>query len=810
MTDDEPEEMEKTKVMYPKGANKRESPSPTPSDEYNPEMVTPAPTAPGFTNAAPPPPYYGYHGRVGTQPPPQQKTWAQPPSGEDYKKAWADYYARCGEYYKQYYAAGGYYTPQHMGAAQPIPSSAPAPAPAPPPTGGVARKLGDAEPSPSKASQDTYVPMPITVSPQKKPLDLPPSSYSARPVTSTLKPSPTPTPAYSSYARVKPASLIVPQNPVPRPKVPPRDPAQVKFLVTEWVTKCIDLAKDKPAAVRTAVENAVRKEMPPQSHWGRIDWVNKSIPEGVIQAAKSSGEQRKRRDYSSDSERRRRGRRHNRRHSSSSSSSSDDRRQKKRPAQPGVRIVPSKVIPNKEGIQFTRCGSPPKGREFTAKEHPVRSPGQLPRLRDVRIPKEKRKRRKSSRSLSSSSSSTSSSSSVVRRHPRGVLDIPPPQPNSYAVHVAAGASRFRAKDKRIEKQQKLQHQFASLDQLGKRENRLARFDKPGNKKTFTKMTPLAMPTNLSGGISKATGLEFAEEECAPIIGVCEDLEKTFTRSAAGLEHDPRDVRPEHVLRKSLKHICEVRLRKEGDDQRIYCYEQFKSLRQDLTVQHIYTSFTTDVYETHARICLEHGDLGEFNACQAKLRAYHKRSDMIVSPDNVIEFTAYRILYCALTKSHADLAAEMENLSASDRQSPVITHALSIITALTPVSAYLLDKVYNDAPNLGALLIDLFLPPPRGLRMQMYLQLLKAYRPGVPFNFMKQSLLFAEEDDPNEIISEKSPDPSTFRGFLAYAKAVVKGNTIDSMGSLTGFNSVQAYLDERQDFNGETPSPTPTA
>ena len=92
---------------------------------------------------------------------------------------------------------------------------------------------------------------------------------------------------------------------------------------------------------------------------------------------------------------------------------------------------------------------------------------------------------------------------------------------------------------------------------------------------------------------------------------------------------------------------------------------------------------------------------------------------------------------------------------------------------------------------------------------MYIQLLKAYRPGIPFKFLKQSLLFTEEDNPDEQISDKSPDPSTFRGFLAYAKAVIKGDSIDTVQSLAGFSVVQAYLDERQDFNGQSPSPTPT-
>ena len=209
---------------------------------------------------------------------------------------------------------------------------------------------------------------------------------------------------------------------------------------------------------------------------------------------------------------------------------------------------------------------------------------------------------------------------------------------------------------------------------------------------------------------------FEEDDCEAIVGVCQDLEKAFTRSAAGLEHDPRLVRPQHILQKSLKYIIQQQRKK--SDPKVYCYEQFKSIRQDLTVQHIFNTFTTEVYETHARVCLQHGDVGEFNACQSKLRVFHKNRDMIFSERNVIQFTALRIMYCCLTKSHGDLAHEVEEVPKKYRQHPQIRHAMSIIPALTPLNIFLFDQVYNTASEMAKMLIDLFLAPPRGLRVQV--------------------------------------------------------------------------------------------
>ena len=79
------------------------------------------------------------------------------------------------------------------------------------------------------------------------------------------------------------------------------------------------------------------------------------------------------------------------------------------------------------------------------------------------------------------------------------------------------------------------------------------------------------------------------------------------------EPSPADIRPLHILKETLQ-----LLKRKWKDNHNYAYalDQFKSMRQDLTVsfllrliaddqvQRIKNEFTVEVYEIHARIALE--------------------------------------------------------------------------------------------------------------------------------------------------------------------------------------------------------------
>lgn len=85
----------------------------------------------------------------------------------------------------------------------------------------------------------------------------------------------------------------------------------------------------------------------------------------------------------------------------------------------------------------------------------------------------------------------------------------------------------------------------------------------------------------------------------PVVGRCTTLEKQYFRLTS--EPNPDAVRPLHILEQTLE-LLKRKWKRENNYN--YICDQFKSMRQDLTVQHIKNEFTVEVYEIHARIALE--------------------------------------------------------------------------------------------------------------------------------------------------------------------------------------------------------------
>ncbi len=185
----------------------------------------------------------------------------------------------------------------------------------------------------------------------------------------------------------------------------------------------------------------------------------------------------------------------------------------------------------------------------------------------------------------------------------------------------------------------------------------------------------------------------------PVVGTCQQLEKKYFRLTSAPK--PETVRPLPILQQTLE-LLKKKWKKENNYS--YICDQFKSLRQDLTVQHIKNEFTVSVYEIHARIALEKKDLGEYNQCQTQLRALYSQN----LGGHPAEFQAYRILYFIHTCNRTDMNDVLADLTPTDKQQPAVKHALEVRSALALGNYHRFFRLYLDTPNMGAYLMDMFI------------------------------------------------------------------------------------------------------
>ncbi|KAI8346363.1 SAC3/GANP/Nin1/mts3/eIF-3 p25 family-domain-containing protein [Choanephora cucurbitarum] len=216
-----------------------------------------------------------------------------------------------------------------------------------------------------------------------------------------------------------------------------------------------------------------------------------------------------------------------------------------------------------------------------------------------------------------------------------------------------------------------------------------------------------------------------------IIGTSTNLEKPYFRLTSAA--DPATVRPLNVLKKTYKML---RTKWKTEANYSYICEQFKSMRQDLTVQRIRNEFTVMVYETHARIALEKGDIGEYNQCQTQLK-YLYEQDISGCED---EFTAYRILYLIFSQNQSDINAMLEEMCdiGLENHASCVQHALMVRTSLAKGNYHKFFQLYEEAPNMGGYLLDQFVGR---VRIDALLVMCKAYKLGVPLSYIAQELSF---------------------------------------------------------------------
>jgi len=197
-----------------------------------------------------------------------------------------------------------------------------------------------------------------------------------------------------------------------------------------------------------------------------------------------------------------------------------------------------------------------------------------------------------------------------------------------------------------------------------------------------------------------------------IIGTCTDLEKEYLRLTS--IPDPSQIRPEHILKKSLKMLKEKWKNKSAEYN--YFDEQFRSIRQHMTIQHIHNDFTVKVYEINARIAIECHDIDQFNQCQTMLISLYESG----LKGKETEFLSYRIIYMGLHKIKYDMEYILKKLNKDKKlkNSLEISHALKMNKVLNDNNFFEFFKLYKISPNMSSYLIEPFLPRFRIKTLQM--------------------------------------------------------------------------------------------
>lgn len=254
----------------------------------------------------------------------------------------------------------------------------------------------------------------------------------------------------------------------------------------------------------------------------------------------------------------------------------------------------------------------------------------------------------------------------------------------------------------------------------KRGKRADRFRKQQTGGVMRQMSTMMQTPKQSLILNPETGELEVDFEALKIRGTCEELEKDYYRLTT--LPDPSTVRPVRVLRKTLA-MLEQRWDQERDYQ--YTSQQFKSMRQDLYVQHQHGEFAVLVHETNARIAIEMGDLSEFNQCQTQLFImYETGGDAIRA--NYYEFICYQILYFLITDDAGDLLKLLSSLSKRERHDETaVAFAINVMRAVVNENFVAFFRLRSSAPYRSSSFMDKLVPR---IRFQALRTAVKGFRP----------------------------------------------------------------------------------
>ena len=294
-----------------------------------------------------------------------------------------------------------------------------------------------------------------------------------------------------------------------------------------------------------------------------------------------------------------------------------------------------------------------------------------------------------------------------------------------------------------------------------------------------------------------------------LVGTSTALEKEYLRLTTFPK--PENVRPLNILIKALSHVKSRFIKTEDFE---WANEQLKSIRQDITVQRIRHKFTLEVYETHARILLENGELNEFHQCQSMIRSLtmgprgprgdddgEDSHDMIsssqevsfmpdvsiIDPDGPLihlkqnneaadEFRAYGLLYALVQNSWSELTRtlshaasilaessspsssssdELSSCTEDDEMSDFLRgssfrHAIKVVKAVLHNDYQSFFRLYESAPHLSAYLMDFLV---LRVRNAGYERMIAAYRPTLSVEQFRETLFFSDLEETRRFLKK---------------------------------------------------------
>jgi len=291
--------------------------------------------------------------------------------------------------------------------------------------------------------------------------------------------------------------------------------------------------------------------------------------------------------------------------------------------------------------------------------------------------------------------------------------------------------------------------------------------------------------------SKHSGDDLANDFGNGFVGTSQSLEKPYLRLTTFPKAE--DVRPLPVLQRALQHI---KARYHTEEDFVWANEQLKSVRQDITVQGLRNNLVLEVYETHARLALEEGELNEFNQCQTKIKELtlgtggggasssagdddnavaltpsktksktaNKKAMKLLRQDEDVadEFAGYRLLYALVQKNWGDVNKELKVTAAMisaenrrvhqekerDERMSSCRHAQLVVNALVHCDYHAFFVLYENAPHMSCYLMDFLL---NRIRCGAYERITAAFRPSVSVESIRETLKFRDLEETRQFL-----------------------------------------------------------